>query len=358
MKIRLLILLSSIALFLASCRNDNCESSTITYRISNTDFASWKDLVKIKEAVVLKADVPLSFPQKCLVSANRIAFWDSRAKTVYLFNANGTFISQVGERGNAKNEYTQIRDIAFSPDSSIIKVLDDSGILNYSAEDGHFLGAEKIKSDISKSVWKFLPIDENHYLFFSEGENTIVEYETVGGNAKVTGLRKKECFPYITEHFYEYNGKYRIISDFGDFYVDDFNNNTLTKKYIFDLGSKALPKEKKPQSFVELERVNNAPEYQKCIGSAFETEQWIYISVVGLDLKCYDVFINKKTNNIIAGSTSDLFYFGTCGNDLWAMPYPDSLEEGTYLYETLKDDIKADLKSPILLKMEINETNL
>ena len=70
------------------------------------------------------------------------------------------------------------------------------------------------------------------------------------------------------------------------------------------------------------------------------------------------MFINKKTNNIIAGSTSDLFYFGTCGNDLWAMPYPDSLEEGTYLYETLKDDIKADLKSPILLKMEINETNL
>ena len=96
-------------------------------------------MVKIKEAVVLKSDLPLTYPRKCLVGAGRIVFWDSKAKKVYLFNSDGTFISQVGERGNAQNEYNLIKDIAFNPDSTVIKILDESGILNYSMDERIYL---------------------------------------------------------------------------------------------------------------------------------------------------------------------------------------------------------------------------
>ena len=354
-----ILFIAFAALVLVSCQNDSKGSSARTYEICNVDFASWKDLVKVKESVVLKTNIPLSFPEKCLVATDRIVFWDSSAKTVYLFNADGTFISQVGERGHAKNEYTQIRDIAFSPDSTTIKILDDHGIHNYSMEDGHFLGLERIKSDLSSSVWKFQPISENHYLFFcDEGENTIIEYEIVDGRGKVTGLRKRECFPYIKDCFYEYNGEYRVVSDFGSFYVDDFCNNALTQKYAFDFGNNALPNKKKPQNYKAFERINGTPEYHKCIGSALETDQWIYLSVGGLDLKYYDVFINKTTNNIFAGPTTELLYLGTCGDDYWAIPYPDTVKEGSCLYDALKDDIKAYPDAPILVKVKIDENDI
>lgn len=226
-------------------------------------------------------------------------------------------------------------------------------------EDGRFLSMEKIKSDISPFVWNLLPIGDNHYLFYCDGgESTVIDYEMVGGKAKVTGLRKKECIPFITDFFYEYNGRYRVVSDFGDFYVDDYDNGSLRRKYVFDLGPDALPDEKKPQTFEELEKINNAPEYHKCIGCAFETDQWLYLSVGGLDLNCYDVFINKRTSDVIAGQTIGLMYFGACGNDFWAMPYLDDVKEGSFLYDALKDDIKAYPDSPILLKVNIDESQL
>ena len=86
-----------MGLVVASCKNEGNESPVKTYGISKLDFTSWKDVVKIKEAVVLKSDLPLTYPRKCLVGAGRIVFWDSKAKKVYLFNSDGTFISQVGE---------------------------------------------------------------------------------------------------------------------------------------------------------------------------------------------------------------------------------------------------------------------
>lgn len=356
MKTRLLLLVTFLGLIVASCKNEGNESPVKTYGISKLDFTSWQDVVKIKEAVVLNSDLPLTYPRKCLVGAGRIVFWDSKAKKVYLFNSDGTFISQVGERGNAQNEYNLIKDIAFNPDSTVIKILDESGILNYSMEDGRFLGMEKIKSDISPFVWNLLPIGDNHYLFYCDGgESTVIDYEMVDGKAKVTGLRKKECIPFMTDFFYKYNGRYRVVSDFGDFYVDDYDNGSLRRKYVFDLGPDALPDEKKPQTFEELEKINNAPEYHKCIGCAFETDQWLYLSVGGLDLNSYDVFINKRTSDVIAGQTIGLMYFGACGNDFWAMPYLDDVKEGSFLYEALKDDIKAYPDSPILLKVNIDE---
>lgn len=356
MNIRTLTLLTFVVFVFASCKNGNTQMPTMNYEISDLDFSSWRDIVKIKESIILKADIPLSFPKKCIVGANRIVYWDSKAKRVYLFNVDGTFISQVGELGNAKNEYVLIKDIALNQDSTVIKILDESGILNYSIEDGRFLGLEQIKSDISASIWKFLPIAENHYLFFcDEGENTIVEYKKIGEDAKVIGLRKRDCFPFITEHFYEYDGKCRVISDFGEFYVDELDSGHLTQKYVFDLGADALPKEKRPQNFDELQKINGSPEYHKCIGRVLETEQLLYVSLGGLDLNYYDVFINKQTNKIVAGPTTELLYFGTCGNDFWAMPYPDSVNEGSYLYDLLKEDIKAYPDSPLLIKVQIDE---
>lgn len=72
-------------------------------------------------------------------------------------------------------------------------------------------------------------------------------------------------------------------------------------------------------------------------------------------MNCYDVFINKRTSDVIAGQTIGLMYFGACGNDFWAMPYLDDVKEGSFLYDALKDDIKAYPDSPILLKVNIDE---
>ena len=67
-------------------------------------------------------------------------FWDHKAKVIYRFSADGKFVCKIGERGRALSEYIEIKDMQVDKQASVLKVLDDRGILNYRLQDGKFIG--------------------------------------------------------------------------------------------------------------------------------------------------------------------------------------------------------------------------
>ena len=344
----------SVAL-MSSCQGQINEEA-IVYEIDPVNFSSWVRLYKIEDITELenKDGYPLSNAYKCLVSNDRVVYWDYKGKNVSLFDRNGTFIHSVGSRGKASSEYIDIHSIAFNEDKSIIKVLDERGIINYSAKDGSYISRECQDLDDVALIEKFYPIGNDYLLFSSQRENCITLYH----EGKERGLRQKEGFVMSTEHFYGYKDTVRVISDYGDFFIDSYYNGNLQKRFVFDLAGRELPRENKPKSFAEFGKIDSDPLYFKSIVSAYETENYLYLSVVGYKRDAYDCFINKNTRKVYAGPSDKKS--GICIMDcdekyFYALIYSDSVEKDSFMYPILKDKIQNDEETVFLIKFVINE---
>ena len=326
------------------------------YKIDPIDFSAWSDFYKIEHVTELeeKDGSPLSNAYKCLVSNDRIVYWDYKSKNISLFDRNGKFIRFVGARGRASSEYIDIHSIAFNEDRSIIMVLDERGIINYSAMDGAYISRECQDLDDVAEIEKFYPTGDDYLFFSSQRDNSISLYH----EGKEQRLRQKNGFVMSTEHFYSYKDTVRVISDYGDFYIDSYYKGKLHTHYVFDFAGRELPWENKPKSFSDFRVTDSDPLYFKSIVSAFETENYLYLSVVGFKRNAYDCFINKRTKKVYAGPSDK--ESGICIMDcdekyFYALIYSDSVEEDSYMYPILKDKIRNDKESVFLIKIQINE---
>ena len=84
---------------------------------------------------------------------------------VLLYRNDGKLIRKIGNFGNAKGEYSSIRDARFNPHFRRLELLTEkpSRILSYDLDSGKFI--EEIQLNPSFPYNKFFPLDRQYYLF-------------------------------------------------------------------------------------------------------------------------------------------------------------------------------------------------
>ena len=347
------LLLSLLALlFLASCSEGNGEKIAV----EDFEFSDWNDFLQIEEAVPLEEneECVLSVASKCLVGKEKLFFWDYKQKLIFSFGRDGRYLGLVGDCGHASNEYSNIKDIQFSPDSTIVQVLDNKGIIYYRADDNSFIKCEKPKFDRFDEAEKFIQISDDEYLFFNpKSGECLIKY----ANGEATVLRTANTIQMSCEKFYRYGGETKNLSDYGDFYLETYKEGNLERMLDLDLGAYALPVEQKPRNHEQFQKCDCDPSYFKAITSGCETDDWIYLSVGGYKNQNYNVFINKKDKRVVAGSNKGLYLciFGSDKDCFYGILYPEFIEKGSFMEDVANRYNVRNSNNPVLIKIRLNE---
>ena len=157
---------------------------------------------------------------------------------------------------------------------------------------GDYIDRPKLKTSKCNEYGRIIPVSNSEYLCFIDTED---EYSIVLDSPEgIKGLRKSRRFHYVLNPFYEYMGKFRVISDYGDFYIDGYENGELQTLYKINLGNEALPANMLPKTRKEFQTVDNSSNYFKCILDACETKKWICVNLVGPNNEYYVAFLNKE----------------------------------------------------------------
>ena len=330
-----------------------------TIKLTNTEFSDWSSLIKVNDIVPLGSEtdsVFLSLAQKCIIGTNRILFWDYKAKTVYVFNHKGDFLFTAGRRGNARNEYIDLRDVNFNKDESNIEILDLSGIKVYNSENGSFICKREIDNIDMGNFYSFMPYDKKSYLLFSTNKDySIYQLDSV---SVLTGLRERKGYQLVYSHFLYSNTNYVVYPDYGQFTIDNYENGQLKPKYHVDFNGQNLPEEYLPKNYDEFNKTDNMQSYFKSILSIQENSDYLYLRTAGPSQTYYDVFYNKKSGQAYAGPSdkdTGLTVIGASSDTFYALIYPDFVTKESYIYNLIKDYLDKGFMNPLLVTFKIQE---
>ncbi|MCD6347935.1 MAG: 6-bladed beta-propeller [Bacteroidales bacterium] len=188
-------------------------------------------------------------PLQYFIRGNRIII-RNRDQTVYLFDAEGIFIRQVGQMGPGPNEYGGIQNLEVSPDGK--RLIFYSTRLNkgfvYSPE-GEKLGEFKIPYP----TWRFASLLSGRYMMISpygafSPDSAAFLFYLIDGQGEV--LKK-----YLSSKVIQMMGDFsigRFVSNpksvigyhpFNDTVFSFDQQGNKSAKYLFDFGSKRVPDE-------------------------------------------------------------------------------------------------------------------
>ncbi len=351
--------LALVILVAASC-GDETSPDVKEFKLEKTDYKDWEKLLGVVSAVQLQENDSclMSFAQKCIFTDKRIVFSDSKAKKIYSFSYDGKFLRQIGSRGHSASEYMDINDICISENDSALMVFDGRGMVCYSPDNGKFVERKKFHSQDYGEYNTIMPIGVSDFICHTDNRNSY-SFVLDSPNGQ-RGLRKSKRYHFGVDFFYKYQGNVRVISDFGDFYIDTYEDGKLKMLYKIDLGSEALPDEVLPKTSEEFDAVYNSPEYFKFIASACETSDWLYLEPCGLKLKDYIAFINKRNGKYAFGRIYPDLGFGIMGamdNYFYALIYPEYVEQGS-LGRKILEKYNITKNSPVVVKLKLNENIL
>lgn len=351
------ILLIGLCFCIVSCVSHKQEENIHTIKFDSPDFKNWSSLITIDSVIPLELNDTslLSIATKCLISTNRILFWDYKTKQVYAYGRNGKFLFTVGKQGGAESEYIELRDVIFSKDNSRIEFLDPTGILIYNADNGQFIEKKKIKDLDLASCFRFMHCPDDSYVFFTpSGEYSISKV----ANGNVEGLRKNVGYQLICNRFYPTAEGCLVIPDYGKFIIDLLKEGKLEAKYQIELGNKSLPEDMLPETFQQFQKIDGQDEYFKSVVDLMESEELLYMRLVGPSRTYYDIYWNKKTGeNFVGPADMDmgLVLVAVDGEHLYGLVYPDYLSEKSSLYPMLKQYILEEESNPLFVKLRLNE---
>ena len=357
--INILFHLAFVILVAASC-GGGTSSDVKEFKLEKTDYKDWAKLLDVMSAVQLQENDSclMSHAQKCIFTDKCIVFSDYKAKKIYTFSYDGKFIRQIGSLGHSASEYMRIADICMNDDNTQVMVLDDRGVVCYDVNNGKFVERKKFLSSDPQNYLSFTSLGKSDFLCSTNNgnDNSIVLDSPKG----ILGLRKSKRFHFGLNYFYKYNENTRVVSDFGDFYIDNYEDGKLKMLYKIDLGSEALPDDILPKTYEEFDAVWNFPEHFKFIGGACETSDWLYLEPCGLKLKDYIAFINKRNGKYAFGRIYPDLGFGITGamdNYFYALIYPEFAEQGSFGRKIL-EKYNITKSSPVVVKLKLNEAAL
>lgn len=347
-----------VAVTVMSCGEK--DSQAIVFNLENSGYKDWNGLLQINDEVRLQGDDScciITYCDKCLVrSDGSIYFDDHKAKTIYNFSADGKFIRKIGQRGRASSEYIEIKDMLIDESETLLKVLDDRGVLCYDLQSGKFVKRQKLSSSTPSEYERFAAVGKDSFLCFTDtrNKNSIV-LDSPNGQ---TGLRESKSFHYVANPFYTFGQRCRVVADYGEFYIDEYVNGKLATLYRIDLGNKMLPEDKVPKTFEEFNVIDNTPEYFKCITDVYETSSWLYVLFVGPKQTYYHAFINKQSGKYAFGKDLDLVIIGADETYFYALVYPGYISPESDVWNIVKSKPNKDNDNPIFLKLSINENKI
>lgn len=355
------IIMMLTSIFVIACNNTSLDVKEFV--INDFNYNNWENLLEIENVVQLSENDSclLSYATKCIITKDNILFEDNKSKRIYSFSHEGKFICPIGNMGRSRTEYVKIKDFCVSGSDSSVMILDERGLVSYSLSNGDFIDRVELKASKCNEYGKIMQVVNSEYLGFTDaGDGNSIVLDSHKG---VKGLRKSKRFHYVLNPFYEYKGMCRVISDYGDFYIDSYENGELHTLYKINLGSEALPDNILPKTYKEFEIVDNSPAYFKCILDAYETSNWLCLNLVGPKNEYYVAFLNKDGDKYAFGKNNqDLGFYvtGTDGDSFWALVYPEYISQKSFARKILKNNssIASDCNSPILIKFRLNETKL
>ena len=356
MKTNLLI----ICLFvIISCNSHKTEVQTgvTVLNVENLQFKDWASIIQVDSVIQLgiNEDSLLSIAQKCVLANDRIIFWDYKLKSVYVYYRQGVFLFTVGKLGGAENECVELRDVTISPDQQSIELLDATGILVFSMQDGHFIEKKNIDGIKMLGCHRFSHTSEDSYLLFSDMEDYSIYKFT---NGELEGLRKRNGIQLVSERFYHYDGHCMVLPDYGNYVVDIYRDGTLMPKYHIDFGNQALPEDKLPQTWKQFDKLEHTDDYFKSIVSVIEDDGFLYVRSVGPSRTYYDIYWDKKTGKILSGPADmqlGMMTFASCEGFLYGLVYPEYLSKESPLYPYVQSYVEDEDANPIILKFKFYE---
>lgn len=350
-------LLIGVCLSILSCTSPVQDNNCHVIEINESQYKDWASLVHIDSIIPLELNDTslLSIATKCLVSNERILFWDYKTKQVYAYNRDGRFLFTVGRQGGAASEYIELRDVIFSEDNSKIELLDPTGILIYSADNGCFIEKKKIETLDLSDCFRFMHCQGNDYLFFmTSGEYSIYKVE----NEQLEGLRARKGYQLICNRFLSRKDECLIVPDYGNFIIDTFHDGEIHSKYKIDFGSKSLPIESLPETSEQFDKVDHMNEYFKSIVDVIENEKMLYIRAVGPARTYYDIYWDKMKNQLFSGPADmdmGLVIVASDDTSLYGLVYPDYVSEKSSLYPLLRKYLLEDDSNPLFVKFNLYE---
>jgi hypothetical protein len=106
-------------------------------------------------------------------------------------------------------------------------------------------------------------------------------------------------------------------------------------------------------------KVDEMPEYFKCIVEAHETKNWLQLQMVGPQQTYYTAFINKENGKYVCGpGMSGLQIVGGSGDDFYAVVYPGGLPEDSNMQQEIDSKNLRETTSPILVRLKLNEMGM
>lgn len=339
---------------LCSCRRESDHGVT-NFDCTSMCVKDWSGHLQIEKVTPLGQpdSIGVVVAAKCVMSSEGFVLWDARRGTLYSFTLDGEFVRQIGREGRASSEYVNIKDIYLADDGVRLYVMDELGVLSYDVSTGECLGRDKPSLPDFHEYYKLAVLSPGHYLLFNpqaHGLGSIVDYQ----DGKWRDLRRAGFYQMACERFYRYEGQLRVLSDYGQFFVDTYRDGELCRTFNFHLPA-PLPSEKCPKSFGEFQQVSAEGVYYLCIANACETDGWMCASIIGPEQKYYWVFGEKNTGRVLAGLMpveDGMQVVGSDGRSFYALVYPELVSHDSHMQSVIGTKHS---QGPFLVKFTIRQ---
>lgn len=346
-----------LLLTFCSCHQEGGQEG-LEFDCTTSNVDDWGKHINIEECLPLEYpdSLGLGDAYKCVFGGGRMVYWDYSRKELYSYATDGRFLGKIGAEGRSKSEYIGIKDIFLDKDGERLYVLDELGILSYDMKTGEFVSREKPELPDFHEYWKFAVLSTGHYLLFNpqpHGSGTVIDYH----DGEWKDLRKAGFFQLACERFYYSGNQLCVISDYGDFFIDTYQDGGLSRAVTFKF-SNSLPEEKKPRDFRSFGRIAEERDWCKCIRDACETKRWIFANVEGSEQKLHWVFGDKKTRKVLSGLMNLDDGLQVVGGDedcFYGILSPEMVSDKSYLKDWVKASHSEEEPQPMLVKFRVRD---
>lgn len=285
----------------------------------------WDNRIDIVETIPLDAPLNGSYSRfdKCIVSDKSILCYDRKRNIVSVFDVAGKLLYEIKASSTSKQGYFEMKDVIFSHDGKNILILTDSAIVVFDAANGNYFDRIPLKRQ-AISFYKFADNGEGKYFFWSISKNSIY----VKDGKSMYPIRKRSGYPLLSQKFYrDPDGCLNVLSDYEPRYeICTIIGDSIMTKYSFDFGKWNIPEDTDLTKNEEYLSIDPQP-YVKCLISASETEEWLFVGAYGPSFKIYFILVDKVSGKISCGFQRKETSVSVIGNDgkyFYGIVYPSS----------------------------------
>ena len=244
MKLRHYIIMSPILLVLTGCfghsANTGQEDNIVTLEADfNSESPSYIDYFDRVETIPLETNDSslIATASKILVADDRIVILDFKSSTVKKFLSDGSYLGQIGNKGQGPEEYLTVYDISYNKDKQYLSLLSPYGeIVNYTI-DNKFV--DRIELPAKPNYWAAQWIDGKQMLMWSAVESDepgVSVIDPYSGTEFMSDWYNCFDFDFLsTAPFSAYNGRLYFVGPFtNDVY--EITSDSLKLSYRWDFG--------------------------------------------------------------------------------------------------------------------------